>query len=58
MIKSKETGACYENWKRERSPAYQRRRNEDGQGTGRGGGERRNKKQNALFIRKDDQYNG
>jgi hypothetical protein len=29
MIKSKETGACYENWKRERSPAYQRRRNED-----------------------------
>lgn len=54
MIKSKETGACYENWKRERSPAYQRRRNDDG-----GWGEqRRNKKQNALFICKDNQYNG
>lgn len=57
MIKSKETGACYENWKRERSPAYQRRRNEDRR-EGVGGEQRRNKKQNALFIRKDDQYNG
>jgi hypothetical protein len=26
--------------------------------TWRSEGERRNKKQNALFIRKDDQYNG
>lgn len=45
MIKSKETGACYENWKRERSPAYQRRRNED-----RDVGGRKTKQETKCFV--------
>jgi hypothetical protein len=47
MIKSKETGACYENWKRERSPAYQRCRNEEREGRG---GKKDERRKNMLYL--------